>query len=108
MSAVTIRNLPDAVHRAIKIRAAEHSRSAEAEMRAIPEAAVQSEGRVRLRDAITDIFHRSGLTDAEVDAIASMRDTRPAEPMRFECSCLAQMLSQKRCGRGRIGRFRRG
>ena len=48
MAAVTIRNLSDEVHRALKLRAAQHSRSTEAEIRAILEAAVRDEGRVRL------------------------------------------------------------
>ena len=39
MAAVTIRNLSDAAHRALKARAAQHNRSTEAEMRAILEAA---------------------------------------------------------------------
>lgn len=84
MAAVTIRNLPDETHRALKLRAAQHNRSAEAEMRAILEAAVRPEGRLRLGDAIADILGGDGLTDAEVEAIASVRDRRPAEPMRFE------------------------
>ena len=37
MPAVTIRNLSDETHRALKVRAAHHSRSTEAEMRAILE-----------------------------------------------------------------------
>lgn len=35
MAAVTIRNIPDATHRALKARAASHGRSTEAEIRAI-------------------------------------------------------------------------
>ena len=40
MAAVTIRNLSDEAHRALKARAAQHNRSTEAEIRAILEAAV--------------------------------------------------------------------
>ena len=39
MAAVTILNLSDEAHRALKARAAQHNRSAEVEMRAILEAA---------------------------------------------------------------------
>lgn len=39
MAAVTIRNLPEEIHRALKMRAAQHNRSTEAEMRAILETA---------------------------------------------------------------------
>ena len=41
MSSVTVRNLPEATHRALKHRAAQHGRSTEAEIRHILEAAVQ-------------------------------------------------------------------
>ena len=41
MPAVTIRNLSEATHRALKVRAAQHGRSAEAEMRDILETAVR-------------------------------------------------------------------
>ena len=40
MAAVTIRNLSDATHRALKARAAQNHRSAEDEIRAILDAAV--------------------------------------------------------------------
>ncbi len=41
MAVLTVRNLPDETHRALKLRAAEHGRSTEAEVRAILEAAVR-------------------------------------------------------------------
>lgn len=44
MAAVTIRNLSEEAHRALKVRAVQHNRSAEAEMRAILEAAVRPGG----------------------------------------------------------------
>ena len=40
MSALTVRNLPDETHRALKLRAAQHGRSTEAEVRHILENAV--------------------------------------------------------------------
>jgi plasmid stability protein len=88
MTAVTIRNLPEAVHRALKVRAAQHNRSTEAEMRAILEAAVRPEGRLLLGTALAEISRKNGLTNADVEAleeaIEGARDKRPAEPMRFE------------------------
>ncbi|ABD07038.1 plasmid stabilization protein [Rhodopseudomonas palustris HaA2] len=84
MVAVTIRNLSDEAHRALKVRAAQHNRSAEAEMRAILEAAVRPEGRVRLGTALSDISRKMGLTNADIEALEQVRDTRPAEPMKFE------------------------
>ena len=48
MSSVTVRNLPEATHRALKHRAAQHGRSTEAEIRHILETAVRpGNGRAR-------------------------------------------------------------
>ncbi|HXY67340.1 MAG TPA: Arc family DNA-binding protein, partial [Mycobacterium sp.] len=46
MAILTVRNLPVAVHRALRVRAARHGRSTEAEVRAILEEAVRPEGRI--------------------------------------------------------------
>jgi antitoxin FitA len=84
MAAVTIRNLSDEVHRALKVRAAQHNRSTEAEMRVILEAAVQPEGRLLLGTALSEASRKLGLTNADIEAIEKVRDRRPAEPMTFE------------------------
>jgi plasmid stability protein len=84
MAAVTIRNLSEAAHRALKVRAAQHNRSAEAEMRAILEAAVRPEGRLRLGTALSKMSRKIGLTNADVEALDHISDIRPAEPMRFK------------------------
>ena len=41
MSAITVRNIPEATHRALKVRAAQHGRSTEAEVRHILENVVR-------------------------------------------------------------------
>lgn len=84
MAAVTIRNLSDEVHRALKVRAAKNNRSTEAEMRAILEAAALPEGRLRLGTALSEIGRKYGVTKADVEALEQVRDARPAEPMRFK------------------------
>ena len=88
MAAVTIRNLPEEVHRALKVRAARHDRSTEAEMRAILEAAVRPEGRLRLGTVLSETSRQLGLTNADIEALEHAleqdRDRRPAEPMTFE------------------------
>jgi len=84
MSAVTIRNLSEETHRALKVRAAHHGRSTEAEMRDILDAAVRPAGRVRLGTALAELSKRIGLTNADVEALERARDNRPAEPMHFE------------------------
>ncbi|MBY5326455.1 FitA-like ribbon-helix-helix domain-containing protein [Rhizobium leguminosarum] len=84
MPAVTIRNLSDATHRALKVRAAHHGRSAEAEMREILEAAVRPETRLRLGSALAERSRRLGLTNEDFAVLDQARDTLPAEPMSFE------------------------
>jgi len=84
MPAVTIRNLSDETHRALKVRAAHHGRSTEAEMRDILETAVRPTDRVKLGSLLASIGRKAGLTDAEAEHFALLRDKTPAEPMRFE------------------------
>lgn len=83
MAAVTIRNLSDEAHRALKVRAARHNRSTEAEMRAILEAAARPAERLRLGTALADMSRKIGLTNADVEALERVRDRRPAEPPRI-------------------------
>jgi plasmid stability protein len=84
MPAVTIRNLSEEAHRALKVRAAQHNRSTEAEMRAILEAAVRPAGRLKIGTALSEMSRKVGLTNADVEALEQTRDTRPAEPMHLE------------------------
>jgi len=76
MAAMTIRGLSDETHRALKLRAREHGRSAEAEVRAILDAAVADEHRVRLGSLLADIGFASGGVELEID-----RDRTPHEPV---------------------------
>ena len=85
MASMTIRNLPDEVHRALKVRAAQHGRSAEAEVRNILMATVQPLERIKLGSLLRSIaLEAGGLTDAEANCFDQARDKTPAEPMRFE------------------------
>jgi plasmid stability protein len=83
MSAVTIRNLSEETHRALKLRAARHGRSTEAEMRAILDEAVRPAERVRLGSVMAERSRRIGLTNEDVEALEDGREARAAEPMRF-------------------------
>lgn len=83
MAAVTIRNLSEEAHRALKVRAAQHNRSTESEMRAILEAAVRPDHRLRLGTALSQLSNKIGLTNADVEALENGADARPAEPMNF-------------------------
>lgn len=84
MAILTVRNVPDEVHRALRLRAAEHGRSTEAEVREILESAVKSEKRLRMGDALAELGRRVGLTNGDFAGMDQVRDKGPAEPMRFE------------------------
>lgn len=85
MPSITIRNVPEEVHRAIRVRAALHGRSAEAEIRSILEQAAKPEGRLKLGALMTSIAREAGgLTDTEAERFNELRDKTPVEPMSFE------------------------
>ena len=84
MAMITVRNLPDDVHRALRVRAAQHGRSTEAEVREILESAVKPESRLRMGEALAALGRKLGLADKDFEVFDRVRDTTPAEPMRFE------------------------
>jgi antitoxin FitA len=77
-TAVTIRNIPTATHRALRARAAQHGRSTEAEIRLILEAAVKSEGRVKLGSLLAQISREAGGVDLDIT-----RDQTPVDPVNL-------------------------
>ena len=79
MLAVTIRNLPEETHRALKLRAAQHGRSTEAEIREILEEAVHPKSRVKVGSELAAFGRRFGGLDLVVD-----RDSAPIDPATFE------------------------
>jgi plasmid stability protein len=79
VTAVTVRNLPMDVHRALRVRAAQHGHSTEAEIRSILEAAVKREGRIKLGSLLAEIGREHGGVEFEIE-----RDRTPAEPASFE------------------------
>lgn len=85
MVSITIRNLPDEVHRILRVRAEHNGRSTEAEVRTILESIALPAERVKLGSLLAAIASEAGgLTDAEVEQISSLRDNTPAEPLGFE------------------------
>lgn len=82
MAVLTVRNLPDEVHRALRMRAVRHGRSTEAEVRAILEKAVKPEQRIRIGDALAEIGRRAALEDSDLECLD--RKQPPAKPMEFE------------------------
>ena len=83
MAVLTVRNVPDEVHRALRVRAALRGRSTEAEVRAILEETVLPEGRVGLGSLLTAVGRRAGLTDEDSAGFAR-RDTTPGRPVDLE------------------------
>ena len=84
MAMLTVRNLPDDVHRALRVQAALHGRSTEAEVREILAIAVKPESRVRLGEALSALGRKVGLTNEDFEVFQDVRDKTPAEPLRFE------------------------
>jgi len=84
MPSVTVRNVPDEVHRALRVKAAQHGRSAEAEIRDILKNAVQPEGRVKLGSLLAGIGHKINLSDEEFATFEQSRNGTPAKPVDFE------------------------
>lgn len=78
MAAITIRNLPDETHRALKARAAANNRSTEAEVREILTAAVTPQQRVRLGSLLAAIGADTGHPEIDVP-----RDQTSREPIDF-------------------------
>ncbi len=79
MAAITIRNLSDETHRALRRRAAENGRSTESEVRAILDEAVRPATRLKWGSALVAAFAPSGGVDLDI-----VRDPAPAEGATFE------------------------
>jgi plasmid stability protein len=79
MAVVTVRNLPEETHRALRLRAAQHGRSTEAEIRVILEDAARPEGRVKIGSALAAFGQRFGGLDLDVT-----RDESPPRAASFE------------------------
>ncbi|QOJ24398.1 MAG: Arc family DNA-binding protein [Gammaproteobacteria bacterium] len=79
MSVVTVRNLPEETHRALKLRAAQHGRSTEAEIREILEEAVRPRTRVKIGSELAAFGQSFGGLDFN-----GTRDQTPTDPAVFE------------------------
>lgn len=79
MPSVTVRNLSSETHRALRVRAATHGLSTEAEIRAILDNAVRPDERIKLGSLLAEIGREVGGVDLEIE-----RDKKPSEPVSFE------------------------
>ena len=77
MAAVTIRNLPDETHRALKHRAKLKRTSTEAEIRLILDEAVRPSSRIKIGSELAAFGRKYG-------PLSYHRDQTPAEPISFE------------------------
>lgn len=80
--AVTIRGIPEEVHRAIRVRAEKHGHSLQAEMREILTNAVKSKDRVKLGDLLADIGKEVKLSNEEM--VVFERNKSPASSVSFD------------------------
>jgi plasmid stability protein len=78
MPAVTVRNISEETHRALKLRAARNGRSTEAEIRRILEDAASTNSAAGLGSQLAALGHRFGGIELNIT-----RDPRPAEPADF-------------------------
>jgi plasmid stability protein len=76
-TAVTVRNLPIQVHKALKLRAQKNGVSTEAEIRAILKNAVNPAERVTPADLLVAFGKKYG-------PLPFIKDTSPVEPAGFE------------------------
>jgi plasmid stability protein len=79
MPQIIVRQLPDVVHRALKVRAVAHGRSTEAEVRDIIARAVLPEARPKAGDLLSEIWN-----GADVSGVTFERDKTPHDPLTFE------------------------
>lgn len=78
MANITVRNLSDDIHRALKLRAAQHGRSTEAEVREILAAAVQP--KAGMGTALAAVGRRLEFSDRDVDGINALRARSRVQP----------------------------
>ncbi len=79
MASLNVRNLSEPTHKALRIRAAQHGRSVEAEIRAILDDAVNPTARIGLGAMLTAIGRDFGGVDLDI-----ARGMAPADPATFE------------------------
>jgi plasmid stability protein len=84
MTMLTVADLPEEIHRALRARAALHGHSTEAEVREILAAAVKPGSRLLMGEALAQLGRESGLENEDFAVFDQVRDKTPAEPLRFE------------------------
>ena len=81
---LTVRNLSEEVHRALRSRAAQHGQSMEAEVRDILASAVRPQGSIKLGSLLAEMGRQARLTDEEFAVFEQIRDKSPSRQVSFE------------------------
>jgi plasmid stability protein len=79
MPAITVRNIPEETHRALKRRAAAKGRSTEAEVRVILEEAVHPPERIRIGSELAALGRKFGGVELNIE-----RDKTPVRAADFD------------------------
>jgi plasmid stability protein len=79
MASITVRNIPEETHRALRVRAAQNGRSTEAEVREILEAAVRPKERLKIGSELAAFGDKYKLDDLKIG-----RDQIPPRIASFE------------------------
>jgi plasmid stability protein len=80
MPTLTVRNLPEETHRALRVRAARNGRSTEAEVRVILEETVRPAERVKIGSEI----HRIAAEGGNMDDLKISRERTPIRGADFD------------------------
>ncbi|MFN8553149.1 MAG: hypothetical protein U0103_16875 [Candidatus Obscuribacterales bacterium] len=86
MGTITVRNLPEETHQALRIRAAQNGRSTEAEVRAILESAVRPQDRMKVGSVLAAFGDRYKLDDLKTSRLFDFtgESNTPLDPSRPE------------------------
>jgi len=84
MAMLKVRNFPDEVYRAQRVRAAQNGNITEAEVRKILAVAVKPESRILLGDALAALSNKIDLKNEDLEVLQLVRDKTPAKPLSFE------------------------
>jgi plasmid stability protein len=84
MAMLTVRNVSEAVLRALHVRAAHHGQSMEAEVRDILEAAIGPQGIVKLGSRLAEVGRQASLSDEDFAVFAQVRDETTSRRVSFE------------------------
>ena len=84
MAMLTVRNIPDGVHRALRARATCRGHSMAAEVREILASAVSPQKRVKLGSTLAEMGRCATLTDDELAVFDQVRSKAAARPSSFE------------------------